>query len=75
MADGDGGVLVQQQHGHGFADDVAAAHHHGALPAMGMRYRLSISMMPAGVQARGPGSPATRLPTLQGWKPSTSFCG
>ena len=31
--------------------------------------------MPAGVQARGPGSPATRLPTLQGWNPSTSFSG
>src|SRR5215471_1724227 len=32
-------------------------------------------MMPAGVHARGPGSAATRLPTLHGWNPSTSFSG
>ena len=31
MADRHGGVLVQQQHGDGLADDVAAPHHHGAL--------------------------------------------
>jgi hypothetical protein len=28
VADGDGGILVQQQHGHGLAYNVAAAHHH-----------------------------------------------
>ena len=45
------------------------------LPATGMRYRFSSSRMPAGVHGRGPGSAATRLPTLHGWKPSTSFDG
>ena len=30
MADGDGGVFVQQQQRHGLADDIAAADHHGA---------------------------------------------
>ena len=35
VADGDRGVLVQQQQGHGLADDVAAAHHHGALAGDG----------------------------------------
>ena len=35
MADGDGGVLVEQQQGHRLADDIAAAHHHGAFPGDG----------------------------------------
>ena len=36
MADRDRGVLVKQQHRHRLADDVAAAHHHRALPAIGI---------------------------------------
>src|ERR1019366_4493129 len=35
VADGDGGVLVQQHQGHGLADDVAAAEHHGVLAGHG----------------------------------------
>ena len=42
---------------------------------MAMPLRLSSSIMPAGVHARGPGSAATSLPTLHGWNPSTSFSG
>ena len=35
MADGDGGIGVQQQHGSGLADDVAASDDHGVLPSDG----------------------------------------
>src|ERR1019366_3996771 len=35
MADGDGGVLVQEQEGHGLADDIAAADDDGAAPGDG----------------------------------------
>jgi hypothetical protein len=45
------------------------------LPANGIRYCRNSSMMPAGVQGRGPGRPATRLPMFMGWNPSTSFSG
>src|SRR5438094_756857 len=38
--------------------------------------RMSNSCTPAGVQGRKPEvSPSISLPTLTGWKPSTSFCG
>ena len=45
------------------------------LPATGIWYCFKSSMMPEGVQGRGPGRPATRFPTFMGWNPSTSFCG
>ena len=32
VADGDGGVLIEQQHGYGLADNVAASYDHGFLP-------------------------------------------
>src|ERR1035441_1528156 len=35
-------------------------------PAISIPYRLSSSRIPAGVHARGPGNPATSLPTLHG---------
>src|ERR1035441_2031953 len=44
-------------------------------PAMAMPLRFNSSTIPAGVQARGAGRFATRAPTLQGWKPSTSLAG
>ena len=31
VADGDGGVRGEQEHGHGLAEDHAAANHHGLL--------------------------------------------
>ena len=42
---------------------------------MAMPPRFNNSIIPAGVQARGPGNPATIAPTLQGWMPSTSLAG
>ena len=40
-----------------------------------MSWRLSNSMMPAGVQETNPGRPLSRRPTLSGWNPSTSLRG
>ena len=45
-----------------------------SLPAVSMLYFLSISITPAGVQGRKSGLPVISLPTLFGWKASTSFC-
>ena len=45
-------------------------------PAIGICRSASESRWcPAGVQLFGPGRPVARFPTLQGWKPSTSFSG
>ena len=68
MADGDRGVFVQQQQRHGFADDVAAPHHHRALAGDGDPVALQNSMMPAGVHARGPGKSATSSADVEGVK-------
>ncbi|MNC63719.1 hypothetical protein D3C75_1138650 [compost metagenome] len=45
------------------------------LPAISTFIRFSTSMTPAGVQGRKPGLPIIRLPTLIGWKQSTSLSG
>src|SRR5579871_3077198 len=37
MADGDGGMLVQQEHGHGLSHDVAPAHDDGVFSGNGNR--------------------------------------
>ena len=55
MADGHGGISVQQQHCHGLADDVAAADDHGFRSGNRNLLRLSISMTPAGVHGTRPG--------------------
>src|ERR1039458_2741672 len=45
------------------------------LPSTGTRYSASNSMMPAGVQGNGPGTPITRRPRFVGCSPSTSLAG
>jgi hypothetical protein len=66
VADGDGGVLVEQQHGRRLAHNVAAAHHHGVLAGDGNPLRLRISIIPAGVQGASAGRPACKRPALTG---------
>ncbi|MCY1537644.1 hypothetical protein D9M68_731490 [compost metagenome] len=58
MADGDGGALGQQHHGHRLADDVAAADDHGVLAAQVVADRfehLHAAVRRAGPEARGAG--------------------
>ncbi len=55
VADGDRGILVEQQHGNGFPHDVAAAHHHRVLPLYGNAAALqdlNAACRGAGHQAR-----------------------
>jgi len=47
-------VLVEQQHSRRLAHQVAAAHHHGVLPGMGIPLRLRISMTQRGCKEPAP---------------------
>ena len=76
MADGDGGVLVEQQLRHRLADDVGAADHHRLQPGERAPARSwPASRSRAACRAPAPGRPLASRPTLSGWKPSTSLAG
>jgi hypothetical protein len=60
------GILMQQQHRHRLAHNIAAPHNHGMLPADRKPARFRISITPAGVHGASAGRPACKRPAFTG---------
>jgi hypothetical protein len=76
VADGDGGVGLQQQQRHRLAHGVAAADHHRVLALeVARRCSRSASCSRRAWPGRRPGRPVISAPALCTEKPSTSFSG
>src|SRR5260370_8444064 len=75
MADGDGGVGVHEQNGHGFADDVAAAENNGVCAFDGDAVAVKDLHAARGRAGDESGAAADQATEIYGMKAVHAFCG